>query len=322
MLTLAVLLQITGLLVTFSFGVPGYVIGPLAIVGGALLLRQELRRRKHYAANPAPPVPPPVVPRRPGWQRVLIVISATIVAFAGLFAILWQLTAGLAETADRFFAALQSRDMDEARGFLSEDFRAATSDEQLQRFVERSALANFESATWSNRVVQNSQGELRGTIRTRNGGSIPMTVVLIREHGDWKILSLRKPAAGILGEDERDQPNAAEQMRLVRVATRDFAHAIQRKDFSQFRATTAALWQKESTVEQLNKGFQAFTDRNADLTPLIEIEPKIRSAAFDDRGFFAIAGTYPLGRDVFEYRYRYVFEGTEWKLVGISAYVK
>ena len=57
---LAVLLQLAGLIFTFSFGTAGYVIGPLTLIAGGWLYRHEQRRRKELAANP--PVVAPVSP--------------------------------------------------------------------------------------------------------------------------------------------------------------------------------------------------------------------------------------------------------------------
>src|SRR5262245_48921685 len=188
MLTLAVLLQLAGLVFVFSLGAAGYVVGPLAIIAGGLLYRHELRRRKAAAANPAPTAPPVAVPRRPGWQRFLIVLASIIVAFAGMFSLVWHLTGALADTADAFFLALKAGKMEQARSYLAEDFRAASTEADLRNFVERSALRRYQSASWTTRSIENSRGHLAGTINTEDGGSIPMEIGLVREHDAWKIL--------------------------------------------------------------------------------------------------------------------------------------
>ncbi len=179
MLTLAVLLQIAGLIFTFSLGTAGYVVGPLTLIAGAWLYRHEQRRRKELIANPpvAAPVSPP---RRPGWQRFLIGLGAVLVAFPALFALVWRLTAGLATTADEFFLALKAQDFEKARTYLAEDFRAATSEQHLKEFVTRSALRNYSSASWSTRSIQNTTGTLEGVVETSSGGSIPMSIKLVR----------------------------------------------------------------------------------------------------------------------------------------------
>lgn len=318
MLTLAVLLQLAGLVFTFTLGVAGYVIGPLVIVAGGWLYRRELRRRKELRDNPVTAAPPVALPRRPGWQRALIASGAVLVTLAGLFAVVWRLTAALADTADAFFLALKSGDMERARSHLSEDFRAATSDPELRRFVERSALAEYASASWPSRRVENTRGWLSGTVSTASGGSVPMEIALIREQGEWKILSLRKPEAGILGEDAQQPPSTAEQLRLSRDATAMFADAVAQRDFTGFHQGVSSLWRAQVTPAQLQQAFQSFIENDVNLSVLKQLEPNIRSGAFDEDGAFRVDGLYPTRPNAFSFSYRYIYEGVDWKLVGVD----
>jgi hypothetical protein len=318
MLTLAVLLQLAGLIFTFSFGTAGYVIGPLTVIAGGWLYRHEQRRRKELAANP--PVAVPVgPPRRPGWQRFLIGLGAVLIAVAGLFALVWRLTAGIAATADEFFIALKAQDFAKAKTYLAEDFRAATSDEDLRNFVTRSALSNYASASWSTRSIQNSTGTLEGVVETTSGGSIPMSISLVREHDDWKIYTLRKLDAGIQSMQSGKTPSVAEQVRLVRATTHDFADAVARKDFTAFHANTAAMWQKQITAADLQKAMQSFVDSGADFRPLDNLQPTIKSASVDSDGALTIEGSYPTTPSEFTFRNRYLYEALDWKLIGINS---
>jgi hypothetical protein len=313
MLTLAILLQVAGLIGLFAFGAAGYVLGPLAILAGALLLLRELRHRRQFAADGQP------VPRRSGGKRFLIGLSAVMAGFCALFALVWILTSGLADTADGFFRAMKAGDLPGARQYLAEDFLASTSDEDLRRFIESSALANYESASWSSRSIENSRGKLSGTVNTASGGSVPMDISLVREKGAWKILALSKPSAGLLGDTTLNAPNSADQTRLVRQTTSRFADAVTREDFTQFRHSSAALWQRQITAEKLAEGFKGFAPAAAELQSLANAEPQIDTAKFDDDGAYTIAGGYPVSGGKFQFRYRYLYEGTDWKLVGINA---
>lgn len=318
MLTLAVLLQIAGLIFTFSLGTAGYVIGPLTVIAGAWLYRREQRRRKDFAAHP-PVAVAAAPPRRPGWQRFLIGASAVIVAFVGLFALVWRLTAGLATTADQFFLALKAQDFEKARTYLAEDFRAATSEQELRDFVTRSALTNYASASWSSRSIENSTGTLEGVVETVSGGSIPMNISLVREQGEWKIYTLRKLDAGIRSLQSGAIPSVAEQVRLVRATTHDFADAVARKDFTAFHANAAAMWQKQITPADLLKSMQGFVDTGADFRPLDELQPTIKSASMDADGTLIIEGSYPTTPNEFTFRNRYLYEALDWKLISINS---
>jgi hypothetical protein len=318
MLTLAVLLQIAGLIFTFSLGTAGYVVGPLTVIAGAWLYRHELRRRKELTANP-PVAAPASPPRRPGWQRFLIGLGVVLVAFGGLFALVWRLTAGLATTADEFFLALKAQDFEKARTYLAEDFRASTSEQGLRDFVTRSALSNYASASWSSRSIENSTGTLEGVVETSSGGSIPMSITLVREHDDWKIYTLRKLDAGIQSLQAGTTPSAGDQMRLVRATTHDFADAVARKDFTAFHANTASLWQKQITPAGLQETMQSFVDSGADFRVLDEMTPVIKTAVLDEDGALVIEGSYPTTPSPFTFRHRYLYEGLDWKLIGINS---
>jgi hypothetical protein len=149
-----------------------------------------------------------------------------------------------------------------------------------------------------------------------------MAIALVRENGEWKILSLHKPEAGLLADDPRPQPNPIDQTRLVRETTGKFANAVASHDFTQFHQSAAALWQRQITPQKLAEAFGSFSAAGVDLRGLGAVEPRISSAAFDDDGTFAIAGTYLMSGNTFEYRYRYIFEGTDWKMVGVSAHLR
>jgi hypothetical protein len=318
MLTLAALLQIAGLIFTFSLGTAGYLIGPLTVIAGAWLYRHEQRRRKDAAANP-PAAAPQAPPRRPGWQRFLIGLGAVLIGFAGLFALVWRLTAGLASTADEFFLALKAQDFAKAKTYLAEDFRASTSDEQLRQFVTRSALANYASASWTSRSIQNTEGTLQGVVTTASGGSIPMSISLVREGGGWKIYALHKLDAG-LQVDDQSQPSEADQRRLVQATTHDFADAIARHDFAMLYDNSASIWRRQTNPADLEKAFENLAASGADFRALNQLSPKIEAAKYDG-SVLVMQGTYPTTPKTFSYTYRYVYENIDWRLVGIKVNV-
>ena len=67
------------------------------------------------------------------------------------------------------------------------------------------------------------------------------------------------------------------------------------------------------TNDQLLQGVRRAAGTVRDLAAKIE-----QSRA----GAFVIEGTYPTKPSTFTFRYRYVFEGVDWKLVGLYANVK
>ncbi len=208
---LAVLVALIGLILMFTVGKLGYVFGPLLIVIGAIVYRQERLRRDAAAAGPRIiDAVPNNVPRATASARrsrfwpaaACVAVIAAAAAAGGL-----SLTHGLADTAEGFFLAVQVNDMEKARGYLSEEFSAATSPPALDKFLDEASLKQYKSASWSKRAIVNSRGELEGVITTATGSSVPVRIYLVKEHGSWKIYSIQKPAPGLLKGTEPEDPS-------------------------------------------------------------------------------------------------------------------
>src|SRR5688500_19073363 len=110
----------------------------------------------------------------------------------------------MSDAANAFFRAVQAKDTATAKSYLSEGFRAETSDAELEQFLEANALTTFADATWSRREISGGTGELEGTVTTANGGTIPLKLVLVKEGGAWKLHGITKTAGGVQSGVEDD----------------------------------------------------------------------------------------------------------------------
>jgi hypothetical protein len=316
-LTLAVFLVILGLILTVSWGLPGFVVGPCLVIIGLSLFRQERRRRQAVAAQ-AIPAPPPVIPRRPGWQRFLIVAGCIAVGVIGVVTLAFRLTAGLPAAVDGFFSAMRDHDLSRAKSFLAEDFRASTTDSDLDQFIQRSALTHYSRSSWSSRTIQNNRGSLEGTVYTNSGGAIPMNVSLIKEQGQWKVYSIRKPQAGLSSAESPQVPTTGDQVRLLKSATHALADAVARKDFTQFHANVAGLWQRQTTPETFRATFQSLIDSGGNFLVLDRLDPSILAADLQSNGVLALKGRYSTTPKAIDVSGKYLYEGLDWKLVGMN----
>jgi len=128
-------------------------------------------------------------------KRVKILMGAAL--FIGATAALvFYLTAGLTNTADAFFDAVQQDDMTTARGYLSTDTRAHTSEADLKRALTAMGIIDFQQASWPSRSFTGARGKLSGTVTTMAGAVVPVNVGLVKEHGHWRIYSLLKAGSG------------------------------------------------------------------------------------------------------------------------------
>jgi hypothetical protein len=54
------------------------------------------------------------------------------------------------------------------------------------------------AASWNSRNIENNnKATLRGVVITKQRTRIPLTIMLVKEEGAWKVLSLSGPKAGI-----------------------------------------------------------------------------------------------------------------------------
>ena len=318
MLVLAVLVAVLGAAFIFAGSVFGYVSGGALLVAGVLLYRQEHRRRR------APAVAAPVLtaaPKRPFWQRAAIGFTGFVCVAAIIVTVVFRLTAGMTAAADGFFTAGKVKDLARAKTYLAEDFRASTSDAQLTAFFESSTLSRYQSSSWSNRSIQNGRGELDGEFRTDTGGVVPMKIGFVKEAGQWKIYSLKKPEAGLSSEIERRAvPPPEEQRRLVKATIHSFADAVARRNYGEFHSSISGLWQRQLTVEALGGLLKPFVDSGDNFLPLDQRSPTIESAAVDDAGLLVLAGRYPLDSQ-FTFKTKYLYEGIDWKPAGFDLHV-
>ena len=122
-----------------------------------------------------------------------------------------------------------------AASWLSEQFHTMTSSEELRRFMEETALANYRNATWSSRFITGRTGELEGAVETWDGGTVPVMMSFVKEDTGWKILSIKTDImekviydcasikARIVEKDEHDNKD----LRIILNFGHTLGHAIE-----------------------------------------------------------------------------------------------
>ena len=186
----------------------GHVIGASRTPGaGASNPSQAAAPAPTIAAAAAPP--PPVAPQAmsanqsPGlwgrframrtWKKVVLGIVTAIVL---LITLAMVMTSGLDVPVDRHFAALRVGNLDAAYSELSIATQRQNSPAEFKAMIEHNPMfAHIVGHTFTNRSWENNQGLLEGTLEVEGGGTLPITVHLVKENDQWKILSYSaKPA--------------------------------------------------------------------------------------------------------------------------------
>lgn len=253
--------------------------------------------------------------------KVLLGLVAVIaLAIAAVF----FFTADMTRTADEFFRAVRSQDIDSAYTHLSADFRAGVSPLELQAFLQDSGLDSFREASWGSRSFNGNRGNLVGSITTDAGGVIPITLNMVKGDSGWKIYSIEKPASGIQQEAPGGQlPSEQELVVLVADTLQAFAESVNQRSMAHFHGHVSNLLQQQYSVEQLDEAYGSFYDLGADLTVLRNHSPQFDAAPeLDEQGVLRIKGRYatrPLG---VQFEQSYIYEGLGWKLLGLNIQVK
>ena len=251
-------------------------------------------------------------------KKVYKIIIGVVVVFILVIAAIFYFTSGMTDTATTFFQAIKKQDIALARNYLSEDFKASTDEAALRDFLTKGALLKFKDTSWSNRQISGGRGELDGEVITDTGGVVPLKLMFVKENAQWKIYGIQKPTAGLQSEQSSPNiPSKADQIKLINSTFKNFAISVNNKDMSDFYSTIAELWKKEITVKEFSDVFsKTFGD---DFTVFGELEPTfVPATQLGENEELILKGYFPNDPKNFHFRLKYVYEGTSWKLIGIT----
>lgn len=177
-------------------------------------------------------------------------------------------------------------------------------------------------------------------VTKKSGQKFPLILTLELQRGVWQVYSLRTPRNPKTGISENrftivgrsaaintaagmEVPDDATVRRLVDQSMQLFSDAIRKKSFADFYAHTADAWKRELTEQKLQNAFQAFIDKEADMSGIAKVE-----AVFDkppqigSDGLLAVSGHYPTKPYEVHFTVRYIYELPDWKLLGLNSYLK
>lgn len=230
---------------------------------------------------------------------------------------IFYLTSDMVRVGDKFFDAAASQDMEQAYEYLSEDFRAATSKDDLLAYLRKNSMTSFKETNWESRSINGGRGELVGSITTEPGGVVPVTLNFVKGENGWRIYSIQKPSAGVHEDSSaKNAPSIAERKRIVAKSTGVFAHSVAEGRMSKFHSHISKLWQRQITPAELRGQFRPFFEADLDLTVLDNYSPIIDRSFVDENGTLVIEGHYETRPSQAHFKQQYIYEGIAWKLVG------
>jgi hypothetical protein len=240
-------------------------------------------------------------------------------------------TSGLPKSADAFFTQVAQEKASEAYQSTATEFQAGTSEQEFMQFLQATSLRDYQSASWSSRSIENDRGYLEGTVATKSGGKVPLRLEFIKEGGAWKIYAIHKPTGGLteaqsdVVEKTPTRPSDDDAKRLAHNTLVSFHEAVKAKDFNAFYEDISPLWQRQTSVADLQSNFRPFTDADADLFGVVSAPLEWTEApSLDGQNLLVLRGQAPKVPDessALAFELKYHSDGGEWKLVGIHVEV-
>jgi hypothetical protein len=162
---------------------------------------------------------------------------------------------------------------------------------------------------------------LKGHYPTRPN-KVTFKLTYTQEGSDWKLMGINVQALPFV-ENTGKVPSNRELKTLTLDSLMLFNDAIQAKSFDKFYGKISELWQKEITAGKLQQVFQAFIDKEIDLTPITKVEPVFDGTpAVNENGLLVIKGSYPTKPSKVFFELKYVYEDENWMLAAINVEVK
>jgi hypothetical protein len=245
--------------------------------------------------------------------------SLIVLGVAAIFA----LTRPVVDASEQFLARLGQGRVAEAYASLADGLRAQQDEATFSGAVKQLGLVDYSSVAWHNREISNQEAIAEGTVTTKNGRTKSVSIQLIREGQEWRVVGVRFGGVELVRfEDAPRVPPKAELERIATGTLLEFNHAVQARDFTDFYGVLSDVWKEQTTPQQLQMTFREFLDKNVDIGTIQEVKPQLaRPAAVSDQGILAIAGEYPSQPRPVQFELEYTRERGAWRLMGISVNV-
>jgi hypothetical protein len=253
----------------------------------------------------------------------LIALGAVVVLAVAVVLFVFSLTRGAVKSADDFLALLGEGKVDAAYGMTSATLRSQQTLPSFSQTVQELGLTDYSSVRWSSREVKGDRAQLEGSVKTRAGGKIPLTVDLVKEANGWKVIYVSASRAGVTTEQAgKALPSEEATKRLTLDSLLAFNQAVQTNDFALFHGQISRLWQEQITPEKLAQTFADFVNKQIDISGIKGVDPILTEApTINSDGLLILEGYYPMRPSRVTFRLKYIYEHPAWKLFGIKVNV-
>lgn len=250
------------------------------------------------------------------------IIGGLAILAAVIVALVFWFTGGAVDASEKFLALLAQDRIEDAYQSTATGFRSQQDAASFAATVKAIGLTRYASASWANRRIENNRATLEGSVTTTDGGTIPLTIELVSEDDEWKVLGLTTPMAGAaIADGEKRKPAAPDDQtvrQLVNQTMRSFSQAIERNDFGPFYATISDRWKGQITGEGMSRVFQPLIEQKINFGNMQNTDPTFAAPpAIDQDGLLVASGVYATEPHRARFELSYIYEAPAWKLFGI-----
>jgi hypothetical protein len=129
---------------------------------------------------------------------VMVVVSIYIAVFGSVAVTVGLTVRGLVSVGKNELTALRLGNIEAAYSYTSSDFQKGVGIETFKKFVNSyPQLRNSTSSTFSDVEFKDNNGFIIGTLNMRDGNTVPVEIVLVKEYDRWKVneINMNKSAA-------------------------------------------------------------------------------------------------------------------------------
>ena len=260
---------------------------------------------------------------------VLLVLGVVVLLFGGCVGsfLLWVAvsTDSAASEADQFLSLLILDDLHAAYKETSAELRTTQSEERFVAEVDRLGLSDYELTIWLDRTLERrGHNRFKGKMLTNWGEDDEFTVEVVKEDGEWRVLSFNDEARELIGPGAwfRQPPDDEEMLKLIYDTTAGFIAAIEKGSLRSFYDSASLAFRIEIPFSRFDTAFRSFIDEEIDISsvlgmkPVLDGPPLLESVRHGEvrSDTLMISGYYPVQPSPVPFKYTYFYAHPDWML--------
>ena len=236
-------------------------------------------------------------------------------------------TAESAGRADDFLASLARGDIHDAYSFTASSFRSEQSEPRFAGVLGRAGITEYGLRSWTDRTLDHDgSNTYLGTISTQSGRTMPFSLKMAREDGEWRgaVLHWARPDRGRAGcmvqaGAGRGRGDTARRGDHERIRRGGPGKGFQRIPQKMGTSRGDSNFSLEAAYEA---AYKEYFDEDIDFSGVQNVYPVFDEAPRLERasgGFLLVTtGRFPVEGAPVPFRFRYTYMHPQWKVSNVD----